>query len=325
MPAALRSMLALDYPAYEVVAVDDRSRDGTSEILREISAGCKLLKTIRVDELPPGWLGKPHGLQTAYERSRGEWLVFTDADVQFDPQLVRRAVSLALERGWDHMTILPLVEMHGFWERVLLTYFLLGGFLVLHPWKIQDRRSSAYLGAGAFQLVRRSVYEAIGTHRRLAMEVVDDIALGRLVKAAGFTSGVAIPCDLMRLRWHAGVANIVRGTEKNFFALSRFRLPVVAAQIGITLLISVVPFVTLIFARGWMGFMAGVAVAFSVLLHARIAHVARASPLYGLTHPIGALLVCFMTGRSAYLTLRQGGIYWRGTFYPLEILRRGAV
>ncbi|HTQ84903.1 MAG TPA: glycosyltransferase family 2 protein, partial [Candidatus Solibacter sp.] len=86
MPAALRSMLALDYPAYEVIAVDDRSRDATGEILREFSGTCKHLITVRVDALPPGWLGKPHGLEAAYQRSRGEWLVFTDADVRYEPQ-----------------------------------------------------------------------------------------------------------------------------------------------------------------------------------------------------------------------------------------------
>ncbi|HXZ18903.1 MAG TPA: glycosyltransferase family 2 protein [Candidatus Acidoferrales bacterium] len=325
MPAALRSMLALDYPGYEVVAVDDRSRDATPEILREISAGCKLLKTIRVDELPPGWLGKPHGLQTAYEHSRGEWLVFTDADVHFHPQLLRGAVSLALKRGLDHLSIFPLMDMSGFWEKTFLSYFLLGGFIFTRAWNVPNQKSGAYAGVGAFQLLRRSVYEAIGTHRRLALEVVDDMALGRLVKAAGFTSGVALPEGLLRLRWHSGVGNIVRGTEKNLFAAAQFRWHIAAAQIGFILLVSVVPFLALLLARGWAEVLAGVSAACAVLLQARNARLGRLSPLYGLMHPFGALLLCFMSARSAFLTMRQRGIYWRGTFYPLEALRRGAV
>ena len=325
MPAALRALLALDYPAYEVVAVDDRSTDATPQILREFSATCKQLRAIRVDELPAGWLGKPHGLQTAYENSRGEWLVFTDADVRFHPAVLRRAVELALARGWDHLTLFPQMEMTGFGERTLLTYFALGGFLYSRPWRIPERASGAYAGVGAFQLVRRSAYEAAGTHRRLALEVVDDMKLGRILKDAGFTSGVALPGELLGLRWHSGVGNIIRGTEKNFFAAAGFRAGRAAAQIAFVLLASVLPFVAAVLASGWARVFAIAAASAAAALHARVAHVVRALPLYGLTHPLGALLVCWMCARSMFVTLRQNGIYWRGTFYPLEELRRGAV
>jgi hypothetical protein len=325
MPAALRSMLALDYPTYEVIVVDDRSGDATPEILREFAATCKHLQAIRVEALPAGWLGKPHGLQTAYERSRGEWLVFTDADVRYEPEALRLAVSLALERGYDHLTLFPRIEMSGFWEKTLLTYFALGGFLYTRPWTIPDADSRAYAGAGVFQLLRRSAYESIGTHRRLAMEVVDDMKLAKLVKEAGHVSGVALPDDLLGLRWHSGVRNIIRGTEKNFFAVTGFRLGVTLAQIGMILLFSVAPFLAALFATGWARVFAGMAAASAVLLQARIAAISGASPFYGLTHPAGALLICYMSARSAFLTLWQRGIYWRGTFYPLSELRRGAV
>ena len=251
MPKALRAMLALDYPSYEVIAVDDRSTDGTGEILREFSLACKHLHTVRVETLPAGWLGKPHGLQTAYERSSGEWLVFTDADVHFHPELARRAVSLALERGWDHLTIFPLMEMYGFWEKAFVSYFLLGGLMFTRAWSVPDPKSGAYAGAGAFQLVRRSAYEAIGTHRRLALEVVDDMKLGRLVKEGGFVSGVALPDELMRLRWHAGVRNIVRGTEKNFFATAGYRTGFAVAQFSGVFVLNALPFLVLPFVSGW--------------------------------------------------------------------------
>ena len=138
MPAALRSMLALDYPNYEVVSVDDRSRDATPEILREFSATCKHLRAVRVDELPAGWLGKPHGLQTAYEHSHGDWLVFTDADVRYHPQSLRLALSLALERGCDHLTLIPGMDINGFWERTVLNFFGLAVLLSARPWAVPD-------------------------------------------------------------------------------------------------------------------------------------------------------------------------------------------
>lgn len=324
MPAALRSMLALDYPAFEVIAADDRSSDGTQEILREFAIPCKQLRVVRVDALPPRWLGKPHGLYAAYERASGEWLAFTDADVRFHPQALRRAVSLALERRWDHLTLFPHMEMASFGEKTLLTYFLLGGILYSRAWSVPRRESRAYAGVGAFQLLRRSVYESIGTHCRLAMEVVDDMKLGKRVKDAGFVSGVALAGEMVRLKWHSGVANIIRGTEKNFFAAAGFRVSSVAGHMALILLLSVVPFVALVTAGGWARAFAAAAVACVVLLHARAARENGASPLYGLTHPLGALLFCFMLARSTLLTLWRRGIYWRGTFYSLDELKRGA-
>ena len=325
MPAALRSMLALDYPAYEVVAVDDRSTDATGEILREFASACKHLRAVRVDELPAGWLGKPHGLQTAYERSTGDWLVFTDADVRYEPQSLRLAVSLAIERGLDHLTLIPKMEMHGFWERTLMNFFGLAGIMASRPWAVPDPASSAYVGIGAFQLIRRAAYEKLGTHRSLAFEVVDDMKLGRLAKRAGLKSSTGIALDLLRIRWHSGIGSIIRGTEKNFFATASFRTGIALAQCLAALVVNVLPFAALPFVTGWALVFAATAAGVAVLLSGAGAAWAGSSPLYGFTHPLGAVLVIYMAMRSMAITLRQRGIYWRGTFYPLEELRRGVV
>ena len=325
MPAALRSMLALDYPNYEVIVVDDRSGDATPEILREFSAACKHLHAVRVNELPAGWLGKPHGLQTAYEHSHGDWLVFTDADVRYQPQVLRLAISLALERGCDHLTLIPGMDIHGFWERTVLNFFGLAVLLSSRPWSVPNPGSSAYLGIGAFQLLRRTAYEKIGTHRRLAFEVVDDMRLAWLVKEAGLNSSAARAEDLLRIRWHSGIGNIIRGTEKNFFATAKFRTGTALAQYLAMLVFNLLPFVALPFVTGWALALAAVAAATATVVSGTAAARGGGSPLYGFTHPLGALLVIYMALRSMVITLRQRGIYWRETFYPLDALRRGAV
>ena len=322
---ALRSQLSQDYPRYEVVAVDDRSADATAKILDEFARGCKLLKVIHVDKLPEGWLGKPHGLTRAYEQAGGEWLVFTDADVRFSPELLRQAVSLALERNLDHLTLLGRLDQTGFWERVALTYFQVAFAFGVQPWAVSDPASRFYAGVGAFQLIRRSAYEAIGTHRRLRMEVVEDMKLGKLVKQGGFRSAVAMAGDAVRVRWHAGLRNLIHGTTKNFFAASDFRLGIVVLYIVLLLLGGVLPFVAVFFATGVARMFAGAAVASALVIHAGAASEGRSSPLYALTHPVGALIFCYMIARSTIVTLRQGGIVWRETFYPLEELRRGLV
>ncbi|HYY15759.1 MAG TPA: glycosyltransferase [Gammaproteobacteria bacterium] len=118
LPPALASLLTQDYPHYQVIAVDDRSSHATGRILDESAAHYPHLNVIHLTELPPGWFGKPHGLQCAYEASSGAWLVFTDADVRFEPEVLRRAVALVLQYRWDHLTLLGVVDMVGFWEKV---------------------------------------------------------------------------------------------------------------------------------------------------------------------------------------------------------------
>ncbi len=275
--------------------------------------------------LPRRTNGSAHGLQKAYEASSGEWLLFTDADVRFKPDVLRRAISLEKAHNLDHLTLLGDVEMVGFWEAVLVTFFGLGFHLGADPSQAANPRSSRYVGVGAFQLVRRSAYEASGTHRRLAMEVVDDMKLGKIVKQAGFRSGCAVAQDFVAVRWHAGVGNLVRGVTKNFFAGAGYDLRLVAFEVAVLLMTDILPFAGVFFGHGWIFGSSAIAVAIALGFHAGVAWVMRVSPLYALTHPLGALLFCYMLLRSTVVTLWQGGIVWRDTFYPLDVLKRGAV
>ncbi len=325
LPRALATMLALDYPHYEIVAVDDRSSDATPQILDEAAQRDRQLKVVHIASLPPGWLGKPHGLQCGFEASSGEWLVFTDGDVRFAPDVLRRALALALQRGWDHLTLLGWLDLEGFWEKAVMTYFGVGFTMRFQPWRVANPRSKAFMGIGSFQLVRREAYEKTGMHKKLAMEVIDDMKLGKILKQAGARSGVGVGAEYVTLRWHAGIGNIIRGVEKNFFAGANFSLPIIIAQIAGILAMSVLPFLGVLFFDGWARILAVAAVLLLVTIHGAAAYSVKVSPLYGLAHPVGALLFSYMILRSTVVTLWHGGITWRGTFYPLEELRRGIV
>ena len=325
LPAALATLMEMDYPDFEVVAVDDRSQDRTGQILDAFRAAHPRLRVVHLDRLPEGWLGKPHGLQKAYEASSGEWLLFTDADVRFKPDVLRRAISLEKAHRLAHLTLFGDVEMVGFWEPVLVTFFGLGFHLGTDPSQAANPRSSRYVGVGAFQLVRRSAYQASGTHRRLAMEVVDDMKLGKIVKQAGFRSGCAVAQNFVAVRWHAGVGNLVRGVTKNFFAGAGYDLRLVALQVAVLLMMDILPFAGVFLGHGWIFRCSATAAGIALGFHAGVAWVMRVSPLYALTHPLGALLFCYMLLRSTVVTLWQGGIVWRDTFYPLDDLKRGVV
>jgi glycosyltransferase involved in cell wall biosynthesis len=325
LPQALATQVALDYPDYEIIAVDDRSADATPQILDEFAREHPRLKVIHVSELPAGWLGKPHALEKAYEQATGEWLVFTDADVRFAPDVLRRTIALAKARGWDHLTLLGLVDTVGFWEKVILSFFAMGFHIYTDPARVSDPKSKKFIGVGSFQLVRREAYEKSGTHRRLAMEVVDDLKLGKIIKLSGFRSGVGVAEDAIRVRWHDGLGNIIRGTTKNFFASAGYSVPLVGAQLALLLGLNLLPFAALPFTGGSNLLLAAFSAVVQVFLHAAVAYHLRVSPLYGLTHPLGALIFSWMLLRSTIVTLWRGGVEWRGTFYPLKELRKGVV
>jgi glycosyltransferase involved in cell wall biosynthesis len=325
MPAAITTLLAQDYPRFEVVAVNDRSADTTHDILHELERTNPNLTVADIASLPPGWLGKPHALVEGFKKSRGEWLIFTDADVHFAPDVLSRSMALATERNLDHLTLLTAVEMHGFWEIAAISYFGLGFVFGNEPWLASNPRSARYVGIGAFQMVRRSTYEKCGGHARLRMEVIEDMKLGKLMKMAGGRSEVAVAQDMVRVRWHAGVHNVIRGVTKNMFAAVHYNPFFAVAAMLLSVIMSVFPFLGVAFASGWARIFAGVAAASIVMIHAAMIWSTGASPLYGLTHPLGALLFCWMIGRSAIITLKRGGVVWRDTFYPLDELRKGMV
>jgi glycosyltransferase involved in cell wall biosynthesis len=322
---ALVTLLAIDYPHLEIVAVDDRSKDATSRILDQFAAVHKKLRVVHLKDLPPGWLGKPHALQNAYENSSGEWLIFTDADVKFKSDALRRVATLVGEHELDHLCLMGDVDRSGFWDTVLITFFGMGFQLATDPYQVSNPRSRSYVGVGAFQLIKRKAYETCGTHKRLAMEVIDDMKLGKLVKQAGLRSGIAVAQEAVSVEWHLGLRNLVRGLEKNLFAGAQFRVTTAATQIFGLLFFNVLPFAGLIFGHGWIRALAAVAVLISLCFHLGIDIVMRVSPLYCLTLPLGAVIFSYMLLRSTLITLKQGGIIWRDTFYPLDQLRRGMV
>ena len=319
LPSALTSLLVQDYPNYEVILVNDRSQDETPGILDQFAQGYDHLKVTHLSELPPGWLGKPHALTQAYQQATGQWLLFTDADVHFKPDLLKRSLSLALAQGWDHVTLLPFGELEGFWEKTAITYWV-GTFAVgLKPWRVSHPKAKEYVGVGAFQLVRRSTYEAIGTHQRLAMEVVEDVKLGKLVKLGGFRSGVALGGERLHIRWVEGLGEYVRNLSKNMFAACGFSVTYTLLLVFLSLAVTVLPLGGLLFASAAVRSLAVVCVLAAGLTHMKNGvRLCRASSLYALTFPLGAVLLSYTLLRSMVVTLWRGGRPVAGHLLPLE-------
>ena len=330
--AALRSLLQLDYPRYEVVAVNDRSTDQTGAIMERLAAepaSHGRLRVLHVRELPAGWLGKVHAMWlgsqgNAAQQAHTDWLLFTDADCVFRPDSLRRAMHYAMKTATDHLVLFPTAHMKTLGERMMISFPQVMSSFAMRPWKVRDPKARDHMGVGAFNLIRRSAYEAIGTYEKLRLEVVDDIKLGETIKKAGLRQDVVFGPELVSLRWAVGAAGVVANLEKNLFAFLQFRISLVLAVCATVFFLCVGPFAGLLLAPGFARAGFAVAVAMIALAYTFTGRYMSNSPLLFLTCPIAAIVFAFATLQSAFIALRDGAITWRGTKYPLAELKKRA-
>jgi glycosyltransferase involved in cell wall biosynthesis len=326
--SALRSLLSLKWPNYEVIAINDRSSDRTGELMEHVARdhdGAHRLKIIHIQDLPPGWLGKPYAMCNAVQQATGDWLLFTDADVVFRPDALRRAMAYAQESKADHLVMFPT---HIHWS--VSKKIMLAGFNMLfvfghRPWKTADPESRDHMGVGAFNLVKRSVYVAVGGFEKLRMEIIEDMRFGKLVKDAGFAQRNVLGRDLLLLPWGSGAMAIISNLTKNFFALMHFSVLRALGGIFILLFFNILPFVGIWLAHGWAK--SGFAFALGAIfcLYIGMSWTMPIWPYYFVFHPISTALLIYTMCRSMSHTLRNNGVIWRGTHYSLAELRRGLV
>jgi glycosyltransferase involved in cell wall biosynthesis len=325
---ALRSLLALDYDNYEVIAVNDRSTDRTGEIMERVAGDLpsgKRLRVVHHRELPEGWLGKTHAMWTATNLAAGDWLLFTDADVMFKPESLRRALAYAEAEQADHVVLFPQIIMKRPGEYMMIAFFQTMFMFGHRPWKVADPKANDHMGVGAFNLVRRSAYEAVGTYERLRMEVVDDMKLGKVIKNAGFAQRNVFGSDLISIRWANGAMGVVDNLTKNFFAILSFQWWRTLLSAFALAFINLGPFLGVWLAHGWARVPYAVALGSMFLIYMGMSWRSGVPPYYFLLHPVSTVLFVYTLLRSMTLTLWNGGIVWRGTKYPLEELRKGLV
>ncbi len=318
----VRSLLAQDYPQLSIVAVNDRSTDGTDAILDRLAATDPRLTAVHLAELPPGWLGKNRAHSVGAARAEGEFLLFTDGDVLFAPDALRRAIGLALHERLDLLAAAPEIHARGALLRAVVAAFTFYFALAIPPWRVRDPRRREAIGIGAFNLVRADTYRAAGGHAAFAMRPDDDLALARALKRAGARSAVLSGIGVVAVEWYPGVRALVDGLQKNIFSGFDFSasraLAAVAAILSGNVLPFVAPFVTPSPAR-W------IFAAAAALLVIQVGAAARGAGLpwrSGLLFPAAALVWAWIVLRGTIVPLARGEIEWRGTRYPLEELRR---
>lgn len=324
--ACMATIIASHYPSLELIVVDDRSVDGTLDIAQAIAGLSPIpVQVLPGDPLPAGWLGKSWACWQGVAHARGELLAFTDADTRHAEELMGHAVAALRAAGAQLLSVAPHQLMLSFWERLLQPHvFALLWLRWRDPAAVQHaRRPGDAMAGGQFMLLERTAYDAAGGHAAVRAEVVEDLALGQRIFAAGGRLYLGLAPDLIKTRMYRGLGELVEGWSKNLAAGTRLTTPPWLRPVAPWLLAIMVlalwfaPPMALVAAalgaggRGLLTWAAGASAAglfFWIALRARY----RAHPLYALLYPLGAGIVGWLLIRS----ITSGDkILWKGRRY----------
>ena len=318
---ALESVLALDYPDLEIIVVNDRSTDGTGAILEEMAERDLRLTVVTIETLPAGWIGKPYALHRGAQHARGEFILFTDADIVFDPSALGKAMAHVQAHQFDHVTLIPQGTMPGFFLKTVSATFGIFMLLIFKPWKARNPRSRSYMGVGSFNLIRTSAYRAMGGHQPVALRPDDDLKFGKLVKDHGYRQDVLNGRGMVTVEWYRSVGELIDGLMKNMFAGMEYSVSLVIAATLAALLIHIWPWIGVWVADGWPQVWYAVAVVMMVGSFGVAMAPFGVKFRHGLLLPLTIGLLVYIQCRSMVLALWRGGIVWRGTFYELRQLK----
>jgi glycosyltransferase involved in cell wall biosynthesis len=319
---ALRSVLAQDYPDLTVIAINDRSTDDTGDILDRLDSEFDALQTVHIDHLPEGWVGKPHALMKGYEKATGEWVLFTDADVHYETGALRSLMAVALHEDLDQMSCFPTVQTNGFLHEVAFDGWIAAAVGAQNLEGVRDPESDEYFALGAFNLVRRTVFDQTKGFSWLRMEIADDMGTAKMMRDQGARQGFYFAFEELRLEWYGSLKGMMAGLEKNGVAvlahyryLRGFLIPLVWG------LLSFGPIVGLFVSSTVVQ-----AVSVSTLVLSIPANTLAARRLHRAVVPylfsfLGIGIVMYALVRSTYACAQRGGVAWRGTTYPVEKLR----
>ena len=326
--ACVRSLAASEYPAFEVIVVDDGSEDDTADIVRTLARTSPVdVRLVQAGELPEGWLGKPWACHRGAEAARGQLFLFTDADTRHASDLLARAVAGLEEERPDLLTVIGSQLMESGWERLVQPQIFM---MMLFRFPDLDRtaRSSRWRDAianGQYLLFRREAYEAVGGHAAVRSEVAEDLALAQRVKRAGLRLGIRGARDGLATRMYRSFAELREGWSKNLYVgglqtlppwIRPFTAPLsLAAGIGLW----IAPPVVLALALFGMGDAAllvwsTTVCVISLLVWSGFVREMNVPLGYALLYPVGAAVGAYIFARS---WVRGRRVEWKGRRYTL--------
>lgn len=326
LPRLLDGLAAQTTTAFDLIILDDNSSDGTGQLAQSYGDRLPRLAVLTGTPLPSGWAGKCWACWQAAHHADAAWLLFLDADTAPAPALMSSLLAYATRHQLDFLTVMPFLELHTFWERVLMPPFvgLIQAVFPLH--QVNDPNSKLALANGQCILIKRAVYVATGGHQAVAQSVLEDVELAQVVKGAGYRLGAVSGRDLLRVRMYTRFSEVAEGLRKNVwagYAAGGWR----SAWGGIRQALLAFTPPTLIAAGLWLrgydrdagseilAWGLGLWSMTTVHWGYELQRQNRLNPLWAVLYPLG-LLAYFTLAGWAWLTLRFGkGVTWKGRAY----------
>ncbi len=328
--ACLQSAFDQDYPNFEIILVDDRSTDATESIAADIGRNKSNFKFIKVNELPHGWTGKSHALDIGGRQASGEWLAFFDADSHIVPSALTRCHQTALDHKVSLVSLGPKFILKTFWEKALQPPFVVASSMLFPLAEVNDPNSPVASASGMFFLIKKSVYEKIGGHREVRGLAVEDIGIGKRVKAAGFGILFLNGRDLLETRMYTGFKTTLDGWIRILSASMNYNLAMVVKNLIIHILMSpfaaafalymFVPFLQSVFPILW--FILPLIFALELLIvPPGICSQMGIPKRYAALMPLGNLILIWTYMVIIKKILMKDALEWNGTTYGTHLYR----
>ena len=322
----LRTLSDQDYPEYEVVAVDDSSEDATGDIIRECAAADPRIIPVAARPKPDGWMGKNWACMEGYAKARGRLLLFTDADTAFAPGVISAAVHLLLSDRLDALTAIPRIRANDFLTRVtlpVLSTFLHTRFSAL---RVNDPKKKTGYFFGSFFMMRREVYEAVGTHEGVRHEIIEDGALGRKVKEAGYRLRMVLADEHIDAVWARDGRTLWNGLKRLIVPLYLQSAGVTAGILAAVAFLLFLPFPLAAYSAVWNAGLSSTVLAAASSSASLLAlcgaaaetRILRIGLPYCLACPLGGAVITAGFLAGALRARGSNSVSWRGRAYTLS-------
>jgi chlorobactene glucosyltransferase len=326
--SCIKSLLAQDYPNFEVIVIDDRSKDRTYEIAKEYERTSSHLKVVQIKALPQGWTGKSHALDEGVKFAKGEILLFVDADTKHSHDCVTSSMVELEERDLDALSVEPYFAWTSFFQELTFSVFTLITACLFPIFLVNKKGSKITLSNGQYIMIKKKVYDEIGGHKAIKDKILEDLAIAESVKKHGFSYNLILGTDFITVKMYRDMASFWEGWSRILFLALKGNLLNALLLYVVFIAISIFPFMTLfyIISSVYMGLpvmnlitMLGVAViALIIFANSFVNSFFRINPAYSLLHPLSILAGMAVMGNSIILTLHKKQIEWKGTVYKID-------